>query len=294
MLIKSIKILIIFLLFLLIYPVGYFVLETNPDIKGKYSADSLTPHHGAVAYIINLDRSKDRYAYVKPNIDLLGIPVERIAAVDGKALSDAEINAKVDSQTYRDFLGHLPKKGTIGCSLSHIKAWKTFLESPFEYAVIFEDDVNFDPTKLRFVIEELMKNNTYWDITTFEISHGGAPLTIKSFPDNQKLVVYLFEVAHTGAYILNRKAALRLLEKALPIKMPIDHYFTRAWEFDLKFTGIENPRLVHQNYGTSEINKSKEVLRAERNPLSVIKKCLYKLQSYIIRVLYNLKCYVES
>ena len=78
-----------------------------------------------------------------------------------------------------------------------------FLESPFEYAVIFEDDVSFDPTKLRLVIEELIQNNKYWDITSFEISHRGAPLTIKSFPDNQKLVVYLTEISHTGAYILN-------------------------------------------------------------------------------------------
>lgn len=295
MLIKSIKFLIILVFLLLVYPVGYFVLDTDPEMKGKNLSDSITRHQGgAIAYIINLDRSKDRYEYVKPNVDRLGIPVERISAVEGKALSDAEINTKVDLKTYLEFLSHLPKKGTIGCSLSHIKAWKAFLESPFEYAVIFEDDVSFDPTKLRLVIEELIQNNKYWDITSFEISHRGTPLTIKSFPDNQKLVVYLTEISHTGAYILNREAAVKLLEKALPIKMPIDHYITRGWEFGLRFTGIENPRLVYQKYGTSEINQSERLLGDNINVFSVVKKCLYKLQSYIIRFLYNLKCYVES
>ena len=37
--------------------------------------------------------------------------------------------------------------------------------------------------------------------------------------------------------------------------MPIDHYFTRSWELDIKFTGIENPRLVTQSYGDSDITK---------------------------------------
>ena len=294
-LIKSIRFLIILVFLALVYPVGYFVLDTDPAVKGKDLSSSINRHQGgAIAYIINLDRSKERYAYVKPNVDLLGIPVERISAVEGKALSDAEINVAVDMQTYREFLSHFPKKGTIGCSLSHIKAWKAFLESPFEYAVVFEDDVNFDPPKLRTVINDLTKNGKEWDISSFEISHSGTPLTIKTFQDGQKLVVYLTEISHTGAYILNRDAAVKLLEKALPIKMPIDHYMTRGWEFGLKFTGIENPRLVHQQYGTSEINQTNHLLGSDDNVFSVVKKCLYKLQSYIIRFFYNLKCYVES
>jgi len=283
---------LVFLAF--VYPVGYFVLETNPKMKGEDLSHVLPPYQGVVSYIINLDRSQDRYAYVKPNVDQLGIPVERISAVEGKALSDAEINEVVDVQTFKEFLSHFPKKGTIGCSLSHIKAWKAFLESPFEYAVIFEDDVNFDPAKLKTMINDLTQSAKEWDVVSFEISHRGTPLTIKSFPNGQKLVVYLTEISHTGAYMLNRAAAIKLLDKALPIKMPIDHYITRGWEFGLKFTGIENPRLVYQRYGTSEINRTNHFLGTDTNLFSAVKKCVYKLQSYTIRFLYNLKCYMES
>jgi GR25 family glycosyltransferase involved in LPS biosynthesis len=284
---------LVFLAF--VYPVGYFVLEVDPEMKGEDQSRAI-PHHqgGIIAYIINLDRSKERYEYVKPNVDRLGIPSERISAVEGQALSDKEINEIVDMQTYFDFLGHFPKKGTIGCSLSHIKAWKALLDSPFEYAVIFEDDVRFDPLKLHSVIAELIKIDQDWDITIFEVNHRGLPLMIKSLTDGQKLVIYLAEVSHTGAYMLNRKAAKKLLEKSLPIKMPIDHYFTRAWEFGLKFTGIENPRLVRQAYGTSEINKTHQLSQEQSNVFSWIRKRLYRVQSCTIRFIYNVKCYVES
>jgi glycosyl transferase, family 25 len=288
------SVLLVFVLLAFVYPVGYFVLEADPKMKGKDLSHTLSPHQGVVAYIINLDRSQDRYAYVKPNVDQLGIPVERISAVEGKALSDAEINEAVDVQTFKEFLSHFPKKGTIGCSLSHIKAWKAFLASPFEYAVIFEDDVNFDSVKLRTMMNDLTQNGKYWDVVSFELSHRGTPLTIKSFPNGQKLVVYLTEISHTGAYMLNREAATKLLEKSLPIKMPIDHYITRGWEFGLKFTGIENPRLVYQRYGTSEINQTNHLLGTDTNVFSAVKKCVYKLQSYTIRFFYNLKCYMES
>lgn len=291
---RSAKFLLLFIVLVLIYPVGYFVLEADPKMKGEDLSHPLSPPQGVGAYIINLDRSQDRYAYVKPNVDQLGIPVERISAVEGKALSDAEINEAVDVQTFREFLSHFPKKGTIGCSLSHIKAWKAFLDSPFEYAVIFEDDVNFEPAKLKITMNDLTQNGKHWDVVSFEISHKGTPLTIKSFPNGQNLVVYLTEISHTGAYMLNREAAIKLLEKALPIKMPIDHYITRGWEFGLKFTGIENPRLVHQRYGTSEINQTNHLLGTDTNVFSVVKKCVYKLQSYTIRFFYNLKCYMES
>ncbi len=276
-----------------LYHVGYFVLDTNIQYKDS-TTKTVNSNNKVGAYVINLERSKKRYEYVKNNIMALGISVERISAIDGNTFSQEQVNSTVDLQSYKQFLGHFPKLGTIGCSLSHIKSWQTFLDSNFEFAIIFEDDVSFDHEKLRIMIDELVENNKLWDINSFEISHNGTPLTIKSFSNNQKLVVYLTEVTHAGAYIINRKAAQRLLEKALPIRMPIDHYFTRAWEFDIKFTAIENPRLVYQTFGISEIAKTPK-LQEEKMPIfTIIKRGLYKSQSYVIRFLYNLKIYILS
>jgi hypothetical protein len=64
--------------------------------------------------------------------------------------------------------------------------------------------------------------------------------------------------------MINRKGAKNLLEKALPIKMPVDHYFTRDWELGIKFTGVENPNLVHQTFGDSDIERTTKV-QSEKN-----------------------------
>ncbi len=245
----------------------------------------------AVSYIINLDKSKERYNYIQKNVIPLGLKVERISAVAGDTLSEAELNTKADLKTFEQLLGHLPNLGTIGCSLSHIKTWKTFLASNFEYAIIFEDDVSFDYTKLLSTIEELIPNNSLWDIVSFDLLHHGTPLTIKKLSNNQRLVFYLTEVTKSGTYIINRKAAAKLLEKALPIKMPIDYYLTSAWEFGLKFSGIE-PRLVNQTFGNSDILCTKQLKNKNKTLSFKIRRNAYKLRSYTIRFLYNFKIYI--
>jgi glycosyl transferase family 25 len=282
---------LILVLGIFVYPTGYFVLEDNTDLQIDVAEG---PYHGTGAYIINLDRSRERYEYIKPNITKLDLDAVRISAVDGNLLSDAEIKANVDINSYKKYLGHLPKKGTIGCSLSHIKVWQTFLNSNLEYAVVFEDDISFNPTQLKAAITELPEHKNHWDIVAFEIYHGGTPLAIEELQDNKKLAVYLTEISHTGAYMLNRHAAAELLKKALPIKMPIDHFYTRSWEFDLTFTGIENPRLVHQTLGDSDIARSKNLFHSDISFIDLAQKITYKAQSYIIRLLYNLQRYLDS
>ena len=90
--------------------------------------------------------------------------------------------------------------------------------SESEYAVVFEDDVEFDPSKLNIVIEKLMKNSDIWDIVSFELVHRGTPLVIKELKHRQNLAVYLTEVSHVGAYIINREAAKELLKKVITNK----------------------------------------------------------------------------
>lgn len=280
-----------FMAILLFYPVGYFVLENN---EAALEIPQITKEgKGVGVYVINLDKSKERYEYIKNSVNKLNFKLEKIQAIDGSIISDDEINQKVDLNSYKLFLGHLPKRGMIGCCLSHIKTWQKFLNSDAKYAVIFEDDVEFDPIKLKSTIDELIEVDNLWDVVSFEISHNGFPLVVKKLPNGQDLALYLTEITHAGGYIINKTAAKKLLEKALPLKMPIDHYFTRSWEFDLKFLGIENPRLVRQNFGSSDIAKTKNISQEKLSIRENIQKSIFKIQSYIARVIYNLKLYYQ-
>ena len=273
------------------YPVGYFVLDSKP--RNLDFPFSITGGEGVGAYIINLDRSKARYASIKPHVDQLELPTERIAAVDGSKLSEEEIKEKVDLEACRVFLGHTPKRGTIGCSFSHIKVWQTFLKSNYKYALVFEDDVSFEPNKLKVVMDDVLKNSDLWDVVNFE-THGNRrmPISIKTLVNNHQLCLYLSKSTHTGCYMINRKAAKHLLEKALLIKMPVDHYFTRSWELGVRYTGVENPMLVHQTFGDSDIKQTKILADENISTLVLLKSIMCTTQTSIIRFLYNLKEYL--
>jgi glycosyl transferase family 25 len=272
-----------------VYPLGYFMLEEQNDEDFQQLVES----QKIASYIINLDRSAERLKTISPYIEGLDIPHHRVSAVDGKLLSEDEIAKLVDLKTYKNFMGKPPSKGTVGCSLSHIKAWKEFLHSKNEFAIFFEDDVSFEPEQLKDVLEQLVINNKDWDIVSFDISHRGMPMTVKNLNGDKSLVVYLTEVAHAGAYMLNKKSAQKLLKKSMPIKMPIDHYFTRSWEFGLRFSGVE-PRIVHQTYGDSEIGAIKDGYEGYNDKANPIVRAIYKLQSYSIRFFYNLNAYISA
>lgn len=275
--------------FVIVYPVGYYILPA-PKNNDSFLTDSKKTE-GVKCYIINLDRSKDRYKNIEPLIKKLQLPYQRFEAVDGSQLTKEYLDTIVDFKAYQKYMGHMPRNGTIGCSLSHIRLWEEFLKTDYEYAFIFEDDVCFNPEQLKCVMEDVIKHHQLWDICSFELLHKGLPVSIKSLVTGYRLSTYLVEITHTGCYIISRKAARQLLERALPIQIPIDHYFTRGWELGLRFTGVE-PRLVQQNEHDSVIESSHRI-----NMEDVLKqpfvKVLYKTQTAIIYFIHNLKEYVK-
>jgi glycosyl transferase family 25 len=241
------------------------------------------------AYILNLDRSPERLQYVLPQIKKLGIPYERISSVDGKNIEKEKIASIVDFDAYKNYFKMLPELGTIGCSLSHEKVWKQLLASDNEFALVFEDDIQFSTEALSQTIASLVDRKSRWDIVSFELKHRGFPVTIEKFSPENSLVFYLTDVKHSGAYIINRKAAHKLLQKFYPIKMPLDHYFTRSWEFGIRFCGVE-PRIVEQNFGESQIKSGTNRKIALSRVFA--RNVFYHIYTASMRTIYNFYCFI--
>jgi glycosyl transferase, family 25 len=89
------------------------------------------------AYLINLDRSPERLAFFTGQAARSGLDVERIAAIDGRRMSDAE-RARSVSPSY-EFQPLNP--GEIAVFMSHRTAWQQLLDSGAPCAAVFEDDV---------------------------------------------------------------------------------------------------------------------------------------------------------
>ncbi|CAG7593061.1 MAG: glycosyltransferase family 25 protein [Candidatus Midichloria sp.] len=278
---KKLKLAAWLLLVPLFFIEGAFVLKER---KINHLANLRYQKNSIGIYLVNLDRAQDRLQKVLPLIEVIGFPVIRISAVDGKELPKEYIDSVVDYKSYKNFIGHYSEPGTIGCYLSHLKTWEEFLKSNYEYALIFEDDVSFEAEHVERVVSELLKKPQLWDICSFELLHSGGPKKIAELIDNFDLVVYKHRVSHTGAYIINRKAALQLLKYSYPIKMPVDHFFTRNWELGLKFTGVE-PRIVYQTFGDSYIKDGKT--KNDYGFSVIIHRAIYEIKSAIMRFVYS-------
>ena len=114
-------------------------------------------------FVLNLDRASDRWAQVQKQMSEQGLEVERLSAVDGKKLTDAEM------QTHSTKMAaFLQPRGVIGCYLSHKKFWQMVVDRNLDSAIIFEDDVrlvnNFKDT-LRNYLERLrVEGNKPYDV----------------------------------------------------------------------------------------------------------------------------------
>lgn len=226
---------------------GFYVLEKTPITF----AINENPTKDTIVYFINLDRSKERLATFLPLVEALGLPYERISAVNGKELSQEELDKLVVRKSFKK---KVFRAGEIGCYLSHTKAWEKFLKSDYKYALIFEDDVSFDPQLLKTTIERMKQEGQLWDITTFNVNpEGKKPFwPVMPIDEDHSLGYYPHKILSSGGYIINRKAGEKLLTYAYPIQLELDVYFTRSWEMDLKYAGVE-PVLVKQTFGDSEI-----------------------------------------
>ncbi len=208
-------------------------------------------------YLLNLDKSTDRLANIKPLVNGLEYSYTRISAVYGKELSQEYRDSVTVPDKYRILMHNDIGAGTIGCYLSHINIWKEFLLSKHSYALIFEDDVEFEPKKLKKLIDLLLASSEEWDLVNIDVNRHGFSKPVKQLSQLFRLVKFRARVGNTSCYLINRKAAMALLQKSLPISMPVDHYMMRPWEFNIKIRGV-TPQIVHQSFGDSEIKKQEK------------------------------------
>ncbi len=212
------------------------------------------------AYYINLDKAEDRRNAITPLLSQLEIPFERIAAIYGKDLPQAEKDKVVNRGIFRILMQKDVLDGEIGCYLSHLKTWKEFLKSKASYALIFEDDVLFKPVDLRELVNLLIANSDKWDCVNLDPHRPGNGKVVKQISSIYTLQAPSRRVWNASCYLINREAAASLIRHALPIRMPLDHLLYRSWELGYKFRTVA-PKIVGQIGNDTYIqqNRNKEI-----------------------------------
>ncbi len=184
-------------------------------------------------WVINLDRAPERLARARAQLDGLGLPWTRLAAVDARALTPAQA-AALDEPAYRRKHGMTPSLGELGCYLSHIEVMRALLASRYEYALVLEDDVLLHAT-LPQVLRGLVASPARWDVAKLSAVHSGTPVPYLEVAPGHSLAVMLSRCTGSSAYVLNRRAAAAYIAQLLPMSLPYDHVFDQGWRFGLKF-----------------------------------------------------------
>lgn len=151
-------------------------------------------------YYINLDSDVERKEYMESQFKKYNI--KNYTRIPGFDARNSNINEILSGETPPGL-----SLGEIGCSVSHLKAIKTWYEnSNSSYAVIMEDDLMFDLVEYwTFTWEEFYNLIPYdWDIVQISI------ISV------DKLSVYLHKRFindfSTACYLINRNYAKKLID----------------------------------------------------------------------------------
>ena len=102
-------------------------------------------------YVVTIKRNLDRQVRMTKLLSRHNLQFSFIEGIDGEQLNSNTLKSIFDADKSRARLRYDITKNEIACSLSHIKALKTFLKDhKKDYALILEDDIeisNFDTLK---------------------------------------------------------------------------------------------------------------------------------------------------
>ncbi len=166
----------------------------------------------------------------------LGLPYERLPAVDGKACW-SELETSVDVPAFQRNVGRDLMQGEVGCYHSHLLAWKRLIASDAQTLLVLEDDVVFGHDFLA-ALDAALRHQDQWDILKLNKIRAKQPVP-QAKMGIYTLNAYIGPLTGMGAYLITRETAARLMPAMLPIRLPIDLELDRVYLHCIRHYGLE-------------------------------------------------------
>mmetsp|Transcript_1923 Transcript_1923/g.1726 ORF Transcript_1923/g.1726 Transcript_1923/m.1726 type:complete len:368 (-) Transcript_1923:104-1207(-) len=235
-------------------------LTTQQQINDKENHYDLPP-----IFILNLDRSKDRWQSVEEQFVSAGLTgcYERLPAVDGRALPIKELLS--NSTRIAAFF---QPRGVLGCYLSHRKFWQLVVDRNYSQAIVFEDDVRLADGFIHSLTNQLIEltnNRIEYDVAFLgaigSVDPNGKdsiPLRMFSaymggtrpFKQINKSFYQPTKPAGTHAYMVTNAGARKLLQLC---PNAVFHVDLDAWRHRSIQMILFNPMLAHQTFDSTEL-----------------------------------------
>jgi glycosyl transferase, family 25 len=207
---------------------GTASMPRSQDVDYRRSSQREPVVSGPKAFILHLQRARARETTVQALGTSLPIESEVLAAVDGAQLTQQEVDR---ASARRRFRPHYPfplTRTEVGVFLSHRAAWRRIVDEGLDFAFIFEDDAEIDPSAFAALLEFVTLERRAWDYVLLPAQpiRNGTPIARLGGlsllrPDAPPL--------RAIAQIVSLAAAKRLLDRTLPFDRPIDTLMQMTW-----------------------------------------------------------------
>lgn len=194
-------------------------------------------------YVISIPERKD---YILETLKTFRIEPEIIHATLKQNLDLSTMSDEIAKSSYK-----VPNNlGRIACHLSHLRALQTFLDSPAETAIIFEDDLKPCHSYTIFKRRMCSLKKEFHKVKPWDILYLGHCWTsCKKMTPLTQQIYGNFEGACRHAYAVNRKAAELILTHTLPMYDNGDMMLKRMSHLGILNTYAIMPPLFFQNRG---------------------------------------------
>jgi glycosyl transferase family 25 len=194
------------------------------------------PLDGLPVWLINLPRATARRARMEAGLAPMALPYTLFPGVDGRA-EEARLLANTDVQAFRRNMGREILIGGIGCYHSHLGVWEAFLASGRPHALVLEDDVVFHDDFLP-ALRLALQAQDHWDLLKLNRIRAKMPIS-QGRIGPYRLMAYLGPNTGTGAYLINRATAAKLLPAMRRVTRATDHEINRFFVHDFRLRGLE-------------------------------------------------------
>lgn len=184
-------------------------------------------------FLINLDRSPARLAFVSRQAAQQDLTIERIRAFEGAAEIPIWLGAQFD------FASGI-SAGEIGCYASHLSVCARIRDQGLPAAIVLEDDVLLDPDFAVTCRRAIESAPAGWDVVHFSSVFKKHYYPIRQLHNGRSLVHYARLPCNSAAYAISAAGAAKLLRPGRRNR-PYDLEFRYAWIRNLNVVGVYPP-----------------------------------------------------
>lgn len=197
-------------------------------------------------YVINLKKDTEKWKNIVDAFKNTDLKLHRFDAIRG-----TEAPKHLKEKHVTSFCIKYCPRSVIGCGMSHILLAKYFLEhDPNEVCLILEDDVsplyNNLIERLEKAVETVKKKDKDWDMLK---------VYAQNYYDTKNMSKATIYNASTGAYILSRKGAQKMVDMKLYTHVDMQQYYANMKIY------INNVFLFKTTYDFSSTSSSNTLLK---------------------------------